>query len=89
MYNVMWLEAVQMIEEIEEELFLNKLALLPQDNRTQIMKYVRKEDRDRALVGALLPRVMARDICRIPFHKIQIAKSTFGKPFFLTPHDYQ
>ncbi|MNW65652.1 hypothetical protein D3C74_440510 [compost metagenome] len=54
MRNVMRLEAVHLVADIEEELFRDKLSLLPQDFQNAIMRYVRKEDRDRALIGALL-----------------------------------
>ncbi|MCR8644583.1 4'-phosphopantetheinyl transferase superfamily protein [Paenibacillus sp. N1-5-1-14] len=76
----MRLEAVQLSETIEVDMFQSKLALLPQEQQKRIMRFVRKEDRDRALVGALLTRSTIEELCRIPIQEIELAANAYGKP---------
>ncbi|MGG2016779.1 4'-phosphopantetheinyl transferase family protein [Bacillus sp. S10(2024)] len=77
-----------MAEPIEEEAFYHYLQLFPKYQQSKIARYVSKEDRDRALIGALLVRTIARDECNVSFHEIDIAETSLGKPYFLVPKGF-
>ncbi|WP_171683437.1 4'-phosphopantetheinyl transferase family protein [Paenibacillus planticolens] len=76
-----FLIAVQIENEIPDETFDNYLALLPEDHRNSVMKYKTKDDRDRALLGALLIRFHVSKLCSIPLQAIVIHKNKYGKPY--------
>lgn len=58
------------------------LAALPRDERTRIMRYRRTEDRCRALMAAILPRLAIGYRRDLPLGTIILPRTAAGKPFY-------
>ncbi|WP_397386519.1 4'-phosphopantetheinyl transferase family protein [Paenibacillus terrigena] len=78
--------AINRAENIDEEMFNHALQWIPEDHRYPIMRLRRKEDRDLALLGALLIRYAISKACSIPFKDIVIRKNEYGKPYLSGSH---
>ncbi|KAH9769071.1 ACPS domain-containing protein [Citrus sinensis] len=57
------------------------LYLLPQRHHSSIIKYVKLEDRKRALVSRLLQYALVHQVLGIPFEEITINRTIEGKPY--------
>ncbi|ESR58967.1 ACPS domain-containing protein [Citrus sinensis] len=57
------------------------LYLLPQHHHSSIIKYVKLEDRKRALVSLLLQYALVHQVLGIPFEEITINRTIEGKPY--------
>lgn len=57
------------------------LYLLPQHHHSSIIKYVKLEDRKRALVSRLLQYALVHQVLGIPFEEITINRTIEGKPY--------
>lgn len=73
--------AIHRTNAIDEEVFHRSLHRIPEDYRHPILRFRRKEDRDRALLGALLIRYALSQACSLPFQDIKIHRNEYGKPF--------
>ncbi|GJN28384.1 hypothetical protein PR202_gb16497 [Eleusine coracana subsp. coracana] len=60
-------------------------SLLPPHERPAIARFVREDDRKRALVSRLLQYSLVHQVLGVPFHQISIRCTTEGKPYL--PHD--
>jgi len=78
--------AIQHIDDMDEEIFHHSLLWLPEDLRHPMLRFRRKEDRDRALLGALLMRYALSQTCSLPFKDIKIQKNEYGKPSLSACH---
>ncbi|XP_066340842.1 uncharacterized protein [Miscanthus floridulus] len=56
-------------------------ALLPPHERPAIARFVREDDRKRALVSRLLQYSLVHHLLRISFHQINIRRTAEGKPY--------
>ncbi|KAL6642203.1 hypothetical protein ACP70R_020384 [Stipagrostis hirtigluma subsp. patula] len=56
-------------------------ALLPPHERPAITRFVRDDDRKRALVSRLLQYSLVHHVLGIPFHQINIRRTIEGKPY--------
>uniref|UniRef100_A0A4V6D2L1 holo-[acyl-carrier-protein] synthase n=1 Tax=Setaria viridis TaxID=4556 RepID=A0A4V6D2L1_SETVI len=56
-------------------------SLLPSHERPAIARFVKEDDRKRALVSRLLQYSLVRRVLRIPFHQINICRTPEGKPY--------
>lgn len=56
-------------------------ALLPPHHRAAIDRFVKEEDRKRALVSQLLQYSLVHHVLGIPFHQIDICRTVEGKPY--------
>ncbi|RLM58035.1 hypothetical protein C2845_PM18G14780 [Panicum miliaceum] len=56
-------------------------ALLPPHERPAISRFVKEDDRKRALVSRLLQYSLVHHVLRIPFHQISICRTPEGKPY--------
>ncbi|WCJ19089.1 L-aminoadipate-semialdehyde dehydrogenase-phosphopantetheinyl transferase [Euphorbia peplus] len=61
--------------------FSSALSLLPQFDHSSITRFVRNEDRKRALVSRLLQYAIVHQVLGIPFHQIVINRTSQGKPY--------
>ncbi|XP_078152268.1 uncharacterized protein LOC144547477 isoform X3 [Carex rostrata] len=66
-----------------EHRFQSLLSLLPPQQQPQVTRFVKLEDRKRALVSRLLQYSLLTHVFRIPFHKIIILHTTQGKPYLM------
>ncbi|KAF8671583.1 hypothetical protein HU200_049907 [Digitaria exilis] len=57
------------------------IALLPSHDRPAIARFVREDDRKRALVSRLLHYSLVHHVLRIPFRQINICRTPEGKPY--------
>nr|CAB3459281.1 unnamed protein product [Digitaria exilis] len=57
------------------------VALLPSHERPAIARFVREDDRKRALVSRLLQYSLVHHVLRIPFRQINICRTPEGKPY--------
>lgn len=57
------------------------LSLLPQHHHSSITRFVKMEDRKRALVSRLLQYALVHQVLGIPFHQIIIKRTIEGKPY--------
>ncbi|CAL1401519.1 unnamed protein product [Linum trigynum] len=57
------------------------LAALPQLEHSCITRFVREEDRKRALVSRLLQYSLVREVLQIPYDEIVIKRTLEGKPY--------
>ncbi|KAJ4787060.1 L-aminoadipate-semialdehyde dehydrogenase-phosphopantetheinyl transferase [Rhynchospora pubera] len=64
-----------------EHQFQSLLSLLPSQQRPEVTKFVKLEDRKRALVSRLLQYCLINDVLGIPFDVICILRTTEGKPY--------
>ncbi|KAF3327230.1 L-aminoadipate-semialdehyde dehydrogenase-phosphopantetheinyl transferase-like isoform X1 [Carex littledalei] len=64
-----------------EHRFQSLLSLLPPQQQPQVTRFVKLEDRKRALVSRLLQYSLVTDVLGIPFDKISILHTTEGKPY--------
>lgn len=55
-------------------------ALLPSHERPAVARFVKEDDRKRALVSRLLQYSLVRHVLRVPFHQITIRRTPEGKP---------
>uniref|UniRef100_A0A0A9ESD2 holo-[acyl-carrier-protein] synthase n=1 Tax=Arundo donax TaxID=35708 RepID=A0A0A9ESD2_ARUDO len=56
-------------------------ALLPPHDRAAITRFVKEDDRKRALVSRLLQYSLLHHVLRIPFQRIDICRTIEGKPY--------
>ncbi|XP_015698586.2 L-aminoadipate-semialdehyde dehydrogenase-phosphopantetheinyl transferase isoform X2 [Oryza brachyantha] len=56
-------------------------SLLPPHERTAITRFVREDDRKRALVSRLLQYSLVHHVLGIPLHQIRINRTLEGKPY--------
>uniref|UniRef100_A0ACD6A529 Uncharacterized protein n=1 Tax=Avena sativa TaxID=4498 RepID=A0ACD6A529_AVESA len=56
-------------------------ALLPPKHHPAIARFVREEDRKRALLSRLLQYSLVHHVLGIPFHQIDICRTIEGKPY--------
>ncbi|KAF3950079.1 hypothetical protein CMV_024122 [Castanea mollissima] len=61
--------------------FCSVLSLLPQHQRSFVTRFVRMEDRKRALVSQLLQYALVHEVLGIPFDEITINRTLEGKPY--------
>lgn len=66
-----------------EEQFSFFLSFLPFPERTAITRFLRLEDKKRALVSRLLQYSLVHEVLGIPFDKIIINRTVEGKPYLL------
>ncbi|KAK9283312.1 hypothetical protein L1049_011550 [Liquidambar formosana] len=57
------------------------MSLLPQHEHSSITRYVKMEDRKRALVSRLLQYALVHEVLGIPFNEIIIKRTVEGKPY--------
>ncbi|KAJ4720588.1 L-aminoadipate-semialdehyde dehydrogenase-phosphopantetheinyl transferase-like [Melia azedarach] len=57
------------------------LSVLPQHEQSPITRFVRMEDRKRALVSRLLQYALVRQVLGIPYQEIIIKRTIEGKPY--------
>ncbi|TVT99771.1 hypothetical protein EJB05_54856, partial [Eragrostis curvula] len=57
------------------------VALLPPHERPAIVRFVKEDDRKRALVSRLLQYSLVHQVLRIPFQQITISRTAEGKPY--------
>ena len=62
------------------------LQLLPKSEQQSVLRFVREDDKKRALVSRLLQRFCIQTVLRIPWPSIQIERTKGQKPF-LVSHD--
>ncbi|CAN6339507.1 unnamed protein product, partial [Urochloa humidicola] len=58
-------------------------ALLPSHERPAIARFVKEDDRKRALVSRLLQYSLVHHVLRIPLHQIDICRTPEGKPYLV------
>eukprot|EP00897_Mesotaenium_endlicherianum_P010358 jgi/Mesen1/9350/ME000061S08795 len=68
-----------------ESEFLSYLHYLPSTLHQGVLRYLRLEDRKRALVSRLLQRKVVNAVLGIPYDQIDIRRTTEGKPYLATP----
>lgn len=61
--------------------FSSTLNLLNQDEHSSITRFVKMEDRKRALVSRLLQYALAHEVIGIPYEEISIKRTEEGKPY--------
>ncbi|KAI4384083.1 hypothetical protein MLD38_009850 [Melastoma candidum] len=61
--------------------FSSALSLLPQSEHPSILRFVRMEDRKRALVSRLLQYILVFEVDGIPYRRIVIKRTPEGKPY--------
>nr|GFC72690.1 L-aminoadipate-semialdehyde dehydrogenase-phosphopantetheinyl transferase-like isoform X2 [Tanacetum cinerariifolium] len=61
--------------------FSTVISLLPKQDHSSITRYVRIEDRKRALVSRLLQYALVHHVLDIPFAEILIKRTPEGKPY--------
>lgn len=61
--------------------FSSTLNLLPQDEHSSITRFVKMEDRKRALVSRLLQYTLVHEVIGISFEEITIKRTQEGKPY--------
>ncbi|XP_007037095.2 PREDICTED: L-aminoadipate-semialdehyde dehydrogenase-phosphopantetheinyl transferase [Theobroma cacao] len=61
--------------------FSYALSLLPQHHHSSITRFVKKDDRKRALISWLLQYALVHEVLGIPYHEIVIKRTLEGKPF--------
>ncbi|GLT88741.1 hypothetical protein SLE2022_067520 [Rubroshorea leprosula] len=61
--------------------FFSALTLLPQHDHTSITRFLKMEDRKRALVSRLLQYTLVREVTGIPYGEINIKRTLEGKPY--------
>lgn len=81
----MYLRAVHLNKNLGDKDFNQCLQVLSSYDQGRILKYIKKEDRDRALVGALLARKMAAIEQNVSIEHVEIGYADYGKPFFIVP----
>uniref|UniRef100_K7MAV8 holo-[acyl-carrier-protein] synthase n=1 Tax=Glycine max TaxID=3847 RepID=K7MAV8_SOYBN len=57
------------------------LSLLPSHEHSSVTRFVKMEDRKRALVSRMLQYVLVHDVLQIPFPDIVIKRTLEGKPY--------
>ncbi|TKY53494.1 L-aminoadipate-semialdehyde dehydrogenase-phosphopantetheinyl transferase [Spatholobus suberectus] len=57
------------------------LSLLPSRDHSSVTRFVKMEDRKRALVSRMLQYVLVHDVLQIPFPDIVIKRTLEGKPY--------
>uniref|UniRef100_A0A6V7NFG7 holo-[acyl-carrier-protein] synthase n=1 Tax=Ananas comosus var. bracteatus TaxID=296719 RepID=A0A6V7NFG7_ANACO len=70
-----------------ERRFASLASLLPPHERPAIMRFVKVDDRKRALVSRLLQYVLVREVLGIPFDKITMSRTIEGKPYLQNNED--
>ncbi|XP_031373673.1 L-aminoadipate-semialdehyde dehydrogenase-phosphopantetheinyl transferase-like isoform X2 [Punica granatum] len=68
--------------------FSSALSLLPQHDQPSVLRFVRIEDRKRALVSRLLQYALVHEVLGIPFEQITIRRSLEGKPYLEYDGDF-
>ncbi|GFZ11235.1 hypothetical protein Acr_22g0006330 [Actinidia rufa] len=61
--------------------FSHAMSFLPQHEHSSITRYVKSEDRKRALVSKLLQYALVHEVLGIPFDEIVIKRTVEGKPY--------
>ncbi|KAJ4840432.1 hypothetical protein Tsubulata_034746 [Turnera subulata] len=61
--------------------FSSALSVLPNHEHSSITRFVRMEDRKRALVSRLLQYVLAHEVLGTPYDRIVIKRTEEGKPY--------
>ncbi|WVZ54606.1 hypothetical protein U9M48_005378 [Paspalum notatum var. saurae] len=56
-------------------------ALLPAHERAAVARFVKEDDRKRALVSRLLQRALAHRVLRVPLRRISVRRTPEGKPY--------
>lgn len=67
--------------------FSNAMSVLPQEVHSSITRFVKIEDRKRALVSRLLQYALVHQVIGIPFDEIVINRTAEGKPYLETHKD--
>ncbi|XP_004307066.1 PREDICTED: L-aminoadipate-semialdehyde dehydrogenase-phosphopantetheinyl transferase-like [Fragaria vesca subsp. vesca] len=57
------------------------LSLLPPSDQSSVTRFVRVEDRKRALVSRLLQYALVLEVLAIPYHQLVINRTLEGKPY--------
>ncbi|XVF84473.1 hypothetical protein PTKIN_Ptkin17bG0039600 [Pterospermum kingtungense] len=57
------------------------LSFLPQHHHSSITRFVKEEDRKRALISRLLQYALVHEVLGIPYQDIVIKRTSEGKPF--------
>ncbi|KAJ8635327.1 hypothetical protein MRB53_009594 [Persea americana] len=63
--------------------FSSIVSLLPLHDRSAITRFMKSEDRIRALVSRLLQFVLVHEVLEIPFDEIIIKRTVEGKPYLV------
>ncbi|XXG52743.1 hypothetical protein AAC387_Pa03g0977 [Persea americana] len=63
--------------------FSSIVSLLPLHDRSAITRFMKSEDRIRALVSRLLQFVLVHEVLEIPFEEIIIKRTVEGKPYLV------
>ena len=58
-------------------------ALLPAHERAAVARFVKEDDRKRALVSRLLQRALAHRVLRVPLRRISVRRTPEGKPYLV------
>ncbi|WP_178076012.1 4'-phosphopantetheinyl transferase family protein [Paenibacillus oralis] len=81
----MHIEAIQFTHSVNNKDFDHCIRILPLFVQQKILRYVKQEDRDRALVGALLGRTLASQQSNLSVEEIEIDHTKYGKPYYINP----
>ncbi len=73
--------AANMEEALQADSFEKLMACLPAEEQKRIKKYRRKDDRKRALLGAVLIRSVLRDRTGLKDGRLILSRDACGKPF--------
>ncbi|XP_074312400.1 uncharacterized protein LOC141647926 isoform X2 [Silene latifolia] len=69
--------------------FSRAISILPSHEHSSITRYVKVEDRKRALVSRLLQYALVHQVLGIPFDEIIIRRTVQGKPYVIIPEYIQ
>ncbi|XP_048139966.1 L-aminoadipate-semialdehyde dehydrogenase-phosphopantetheinyl transferase-like isoform X1 [Rhodamnia argentea] len=61
--------------------FSSALSLFPPSQRSSILRFIKSEDRKRALVSRLLQYALLHQVLGIPYEQISIKRTLEGKPY--------
>ncbi len=76
----MIVSAIRFDTPIEDSLFAKLLDAAPPEKREKALRYMRREDRERTLIGEALVRFHLVSDYRMDSHEIRFDKNDFGKP---------
>ncbi|CAL9108272.1 unnamed protein product [Musa textilis] len=82
-----WLVNVSQWNPSEAQ-FASVISLFPVDEQTAITRYIKFEDKKRALVSRLLQYSLVHEVLGIPFDKIIIHRTAEGKPYLKNSIDF-
>lgn len=78
-----WLVDISQWEPSPDE-FTSAVSVLPQHEHSSIWRFIKLEDKKRALVSRLLQYALVHEVLQIPFDAIIIKRTVEGKPYLET-----